>query len=113
MCLSCRDYAKLHPWQSDTDTSEHFKIFQLLRAYNNGIYTKEDACERLNNIDITDKDTFLDNIKNRINEILSAENELGEVKQSVNTTPRRKRSRKQKLSEHISLNESDKDIEGN
>lgn len=73
MCLSCKDYAKMRPWQQDTDTSEHYKVFQILKGNTIGVYSKEEARERLLNVDLSDKDSFVDNIKKRVDEILAEE----------------------------------------
>lgn len=70
MCLACRDYAKLRPWQLHTDTSEHYKIYQILHGYNCKIFTKEEAKESLMRVDLSDADGFLPNIKLNLNMIL-------------------------------------------
>ena len=74
MCLSCKDTMKLAPWKTDTDTPEHYKIYQILSGYNLGKYTKEEAKERFKNVDLSDIDTFKDGIKNKIFEIVKEEN---------------------------------------
>ena len=45
-CLSCQSEINAAPWKRYTDTSEHYKIFQVIRGYNTGLYTKEQAKER-------------------------------------------------------------------
>lgn len=77
-CHSCKDQARLHPYKIHTDTSEHFKVFTVVRGYSVGLYTKEEANKLLKNIDISDMDTYKDNIKSVLNEILKIE--LKEVK---------------------------------
>ncbi len=37
VCLSCSDAMKLHPYKSFTDTAEHFKIFQVVKGFLNGV----------------------------------------------------------------------------
>ena len=32
MCLSCRDYARTHPWQIYTDNAEHYVIHQIIKG---------------------------------------------------------------------------------
>ena len=43
MCLSCKDMMKLNPWKRHTDTSDHYKIYQILHGFNTGVYIKEEA----------------------------------------------------------------------
>ena len=73
MCLSCRDYARLHPWQLHTDTSEHYKVYQILNGNSCKIYTKEEAREMLRKVDLSDMDTYLPHVRNHIREIMDKE----------------------------------------
>lgn len=75
-CHSCKDQARLHPYRIHTDTSEHFKIFTIVRGYNVGLYSKEEAYNLLKKVDISDKDSYKDNIKLIIDEILNIEEKV-------------------------------------
>lgn len=75
MCLSCKEYSRLHPYQLHTDTAEHFKIYQVLHGYTTGIYSKNEARERLLNIDLSDMNTYRDKIKSRIGLIMERDKE--------------------------------------
>ncbi len=70
MCMSCKETRSLHPWKLHTDTSEHYKIYQVLRGYTTGKYSRLETEERLNNIDLSDLNTLKDNIRNTINDIM-------------------------------------------
>lgn len=69
-CVSCTNGLATTPWKTHTDTSEHYKIFQILRGETTGVYTKEEAKARLQNVDLSDVDTFTEHIKNRISDIM-------------------------------------------
>lgn len=69
-CNSCKDIAHLYPYKILTDTAEHYKVFMVVRGYNNGLYTKEEAYERLKNVDTSDIDNYKDNIKKIVKDIL-------------------------------------------
>ena len=75
-CLSCKDNMNLHPWKIHTDTSEHYKIFQILRGYNTNIYTKEEAKSKLQKVDLSDLDNLRENIKDLIKDIISEEKQV-------------------------------------
>lgn len=72
MCLSCKEYTRLHPYQLHTDTAEHYKIYQVLHGYTAGIYSKDDARKKLLQVDLSDLNSYKENIINRINSIMSS-----------------------------------------
>ena len=79
-CISCKDMASLNPWKRYTDTSEHYKLYQVLHGYSTGVYNKEEAKSKLQMIDLSDFDSLRDNIKNIINDIMSeVANEVSSV----------------------------------
>ena len=75
MCLSCKDKINLNPWKIHTDTSEHYKIYQILHGYNTKVYTKEEAKSKLKMVDLSDFDSLRDNIKNLIKDIIGENND--------------------------------------
>lgn len=70
MCMSCKETRDLHPWKLHTDTSEHYKIYQILRGYTTGKYSKPETKERLQNVDLSDLNTLKSNIRSTINDIM-------------------------------------------
>lgn len=83
MCVSCKDQQILSPWKIHTDTAEHYKVYQILHGISVGIYTKQEAKDRLQNVDLRDKDSFLPRIKQRIDEIMSTNNVIANKKNDV------------------------------
>lgn len=73
VCLSCSDAMRLHPYKSFTDTAEHYKIFQVVRGFLTGVYTKDEAKEKFKNIDLKDIDSFKPHIKKIIKDIFKEE----------------------------------------
>lgn len=71
LCMSCKDAMSLAPYKVLTDTSEHYKIYQVIKGYNSKVYSKKEAKEILSNLDLTDKDTFIKSVLNKINEIMA------------------------------------------
>ena len=79
-CISCKDLINLNPWKMHTDTSEHYKIYQILHGYSTGIYDKRDAKLKLKMVDLSDFDNLRDNIKDIINDIMGEnENTVNEI----------------------------------
>lgn len=72
-CISCKDSMSIRPWSTLTDTAEHYKIFQILRGYNLNVYTLEEARGKLDKVDLSDMETFKENIKANISEILNSD----------------------------------------
>lgn len=70
MCLSCKEFRQLYPYKLHTDTAEHFKIYQILQGYSTKVYTKDEAKTRLQNVDLSDIDTFKDYVRDNIQDIM-------------------------------------------
>lgn len=70
LCMSCRDKIASTPWKVLTDTSEHYKVYQVVNGYRGGIYDKDVAKNALSNIDISDRNTYLDCVNKVLDEIL-------------------------------------------
>ncbi len=85
MCLSCKDHVNLNPWKKFTDTSEHYKIYQILRGYNTKLYTKEEAKSKLQMVDLSDFDILRDNIKNIIKDIMGEDEKMVDAVVDTNT----------------------------
>ena len=83
MCLSCNEMAKLNPWKRYTDTSEHYKVYQVLHGVSIGVYDKSEAKSKLQMIDLSDKQNYRDHIRNMIDEILKEEVQLEEKAEPV------------------------------
>lgn len=73
LCMSCKDMISLTPWKKHTDTSEHYKIYQIIHGYSTKVYTKAEAKAKLKNVDLSDFDTLRDNIKSVITDIMDAD----------------------------------------
>lgn len=73
LCLSCKDHLALHPWRTHTDTAEHYKVYQVLLGFNTGVYDIAEAKAKLQTIDLSDKDTYLTEIKEVIERIMAYE----------------------------------------
>ena len=86
LCLSCSDAMKLHPWKTYTDTQECFKVFQVVRGFSTGVYTKDEAKEKLQNVDLKDVDSFRPHIKEIVKDILREEKVVVEITEKIENT---------------------------
>lgn len=86
VCLSCSDAMKLHPFKSFTDTAEHFKIFQVVKGFLTGVYTKDEAKERLQNVDLKDADSFKPHIKKILKDIFKEDKVVIETVKKMEDT---------------------------
>lgn len=73
LCMSCKDMISLTPWKKHTDTSEHYKIYQIIHGYSTKVYTKAEAKDKLKKVDLSDFDMLRDNIKSVITDIMGAD----------------------------------------
>ena len=83
VCLSCRDSMKISPWKTYTDTSEHYKVFQIVKGFHNGVYNKEEAKSKLNNVDLSDLNNYRQKIKDVIKDILEEDKPIVKVIENV------------------------------
>lgn len=72
-CISCQSVMQAAPWKQYTDTSEHYKIFQVIKGYNIGVYTKDEANEKLKSIDLSDLNELLEGIRDTIADIMNVD----------------------------------------
>lgn len=75
MCLTCQE-SKINPWRSIVDSVEHYKIFIIIRDYENGYIDKNEANKLLNQRDLTGLVIFVPEIKAKIEEIMTVENKI-------------------------------------
>ena len=99
-CLSCRDSIQLTPWKLYTDTAEHYKVYQVVRGYNTKVYNKDEARNKLNNINLEDVESFRPHIKEIVKDILREEiivdDIVTEEKPVIKTSNSRKKNYKVK-----------------
>lgn len=83
LCLSCHDSMRLAPWKIHCDTAEHYKVFQIIRGFSTGVYTKEDAREKFQNVNLDDIETFRPHIKKIIKDILKENKPVAKVVKEI------------------------------
>ena len=70
VCNSCKEDKSFTPWRTVTDTMQHYLIFLALSEYTK-TKDKEKAKEELSKCDLSELDTFNENIKTAIKEIMA------------------------------------------
>lgn len=78
VCLSCKDKMKLYPWKAFCCSPSHFQVSQVVRGFSTGVYNKEEFKSKLQNIDLSDLDSYKEHIKALIKDALK-EDEVIEV----------------------------------
>jgi hypothetical protein len=79
MCISCIDTMKATPWRIHTDTAEHYKVYQILHGLTVGVYTEDEAKNKLGNVDLSDLEDFRPHIKQRIKDILKSKDSVEKI----------------------------------
>lgn len=72
-CNDCKSTKSFTPWRRVTDTMEHYKIFLILKDYTNQAISKQDASEMLQRCNLAGLDTFKEDIRAAIIEIMPAD----------------------------------------
>lgn len=101
LCLSCKDHLALQPWKVHTDTAEHYKVYQVLLGFNTGVYDIAEAKAKLQTIDLSDKDTYLTEIKEVIDKILAYEDKPIEVNEPVKEVKSTSKKTKKKANKTV------------
>lgn len=70
VCRSCSDFIRLQPWKIHCCSSTHFQVFQVVRGFTTGSYDKNEFKSRLKNIDLSDLESYRENIKAIIKDAL-------------------------------------------
>ena len=103
ICSSCKEVKSFTPWRTVTDTMQHYLIFLVLSEYTK-TKDKEKAKEELSKCDLSELDTFNENIKTVIREIMAEGKEKNvetvseeNVKENVEIKPQ-KSTRKSRTS---------------
>lgn len=74
VCQSCSEVTKFKPWRTVTDTFDHYMVFLALSNYHhNG--NVEEARKALSSCDLTDYESYNENIKSVIDEIMKDKQE--------------------------------------
>lgn len=86
VCLSCSDAMKLKPWKIYTDSQSCFQVFQVVRGFSTGVYTKDEAREKLQNVDLKNVDSFRPHIKKIVKDILKEDKVVVEATKKIEDT---------------------------
>ena len=70
ICRTCQEIKSFTPWRTVTDTMQHYLIFLALSEYTK-TKDKEKVKEELCKCDLSELDTFNENIKTVIKEIMA------------------------------------------
>lgn len=100
-CDTCSKEKHFTPWRALTDTIEHYKIFMVLKDYNNKIISGEKAREMLAELDLSGQDTFKESAKNLLADIFSETGIEASVDNTENTAQKKKSRKGGKANEEI------------
>lgn len=69
-CNNCEGAKSFTPWRALADNIEHYKIYLIIRDYNNKYIDKIEAKNQIVNRDLTGLESFITEIRLKIEEIL-------------------------------------------
>lgn len=84
-CLSCRDLIRLQPYKIHCCSADCFKVFQVVRGYNTGVYDKNELKSKLKNIDLSNLENYKDSVKLLIKETLREDEPIVETVKQIET----------------------------
>lgn len=68
-CDSCSKEKTFTPWRTLTDTLEHYKVFIILKDYNNKLIDRDRAKELLSGLDLSGKENYKESAKKVLTDI--------------------------------------------
>ena len=83
VCMACSGSMKAHPWKAFTDSVNCYQVFQVVRGLSTGVYTKDEAKEKLQNVDLKDVDSFRPHIKKIVKDIIKEEKVVVETAEKI------------------------------
>ena len=69
-CYSCKDSMQLKPWKIHCCSVDCYKVFQVVRGFSTGVYTKDEFKVKLQNIDLSNLENYREHIKTLIKDVL-------------------------------------------
>ena len=89
-CDSCSKEKTFTPWRTLTDTIEHYKIFTVLKDYNNKLIDRDRAKELLSGLDLSGKENYKESSKKVLADIYMEVNvESANIVNSQKRKPRK------------------------
>lgn len=78
VCYSCKDSIQLQPWKIHCCSTDCYKVFQVVRGFSTGVYTKDEFKSKLQNIDLSNLENYREHIKSLIKDTLKEEKPVTE-----------------------------------
>ena len=79
VCLSCKDSVQLQPWKIHCCSADCYKVYQVVRGFSTGVYTKDEFKSKLKNVDLSNLDGYRKHIKDLIKDALKEEKKIEEI----------------------------------
>lgn len=89
VCHSCKDSIQLQPWKIHCCSVDCYKTYQVVRGFSTGVYTKDEFKSKLQNIDLSNLESYREHIKVLIKDALKENEDTVEsvVETVVEATP--------------------------
>jgi hypothetical protein len=85
VCFSCKDSIQLQPWKIHCCSADCYKVFQVVRGYSTGVYTKDEFKSKLKNINLSNLENYREHIKTIIKDALKEESVAEEIVKTIPT----------------------------
>lgn len=78
VCNSCKDSVRLQPWKVHCCSADCYKVYQVVRGFSTGVYTKDEFKSKLNNIDLSNLNNYREHIKDLISDAIKENKKVAE-----------------------------------
>ena len=73
----------LHPYKNYCCSADCYKVFQIVRGYNVGVYNKDEFKSKLKNVNLNDLENYQNHIKTLIKDALKEDRFVAETVEQI------------------------------
>lgn len=83
VCMGCGNAKQLQPWKTYCCSPDCYKVFQVVKGFSTGMYAKDEFKSKLNNIDLSNLESFRESVKIVIKDALKEDKPVAKIVKEV------------------------------
>lgn len=81
--MGCGNAKQLQPWKTYCCSPDCYKVFQVVKGFSTGMYAKDEFKSKLNNIDLSNLESFRESVKIVIKDALKEDKPVAKIVKEV------------------------------
>ena len=83
VCMGCGNTRQLQPWKTYCCSPDCYKVFQVVKGFSTGMYAKDEFKSKLNNINLSNLESFRESVKIIIKDALKEDKPVAKIAKKV------------------------------